>query len=95
MNVNDNIPDVEELDSKQEECAVDCESDSDRTDSTSNRSDYPCPFCHTRRRLMRTWKICSATDPDPEVLKLFQPYCQQNFETSDGIEKHIGIHIMR
>ena len=24
-----------------------CKSDSDSSDSTSERSDYPCPFCHT------------------------------------------------
>ena len=39
--------------------------------------------------------ICSGTDPDPDVLKLIRPSCQQNFETADGIEMHIGIHIMR
>ena len=40
-------------------------------------------------------EICSGTDPEPEVLKLSCPYCQQTFETYDKIEKHIGIHIMR
>ena len=95
MNMNDNLPDVEECDSEQEEYSMDCESDSDSSDSTSKRSDYPCPFCHTRRRLLSTWKICSGTDPEPEVLKLICPYCQQTFETYDKIEKHIGIHIMR
>ena len=39
-------------------------------------------------------EICSGTDPEPEVLKLIRPYCQQNFETTDGIEKHIRVNIM-
>ena len=85
--------------SKQEEVAMDCESDSDSSDSTFERSDYPCPFCHTnfinQEEVFEHMEICSGTDPEPEVLKLIRPYCQQNFETADGIEKHIGIHIMR
>ena len=73
MNMDENLPDVEECDSEQEENAMDCESDSDSSDSTSKRSDYPCPFCHTKRMLLSTLKICSGTDP--EVLKLIHPYC--------------------
>ena len=47
MNMTDNLPDVEECDSEQEEYSMDCESDSDSSDSTCEISDYPCPFCHT------------------------------------------------
>ena len=43
MNTND----VEGCESKQEEDVIDFESDSASSDSTSKRSDYPCPFCHT------------------------------------------------
>ena len=53
------------------------------------------PTSSTRRRLLSPWKICSGTDPETEVLKMIRPYCQQYFETADGIEKHNGIHIMR
>ena len=96
MNANDVLPDVEGCDSEQEEDAMDCESDLDSLDSTSERSDYPCPFCHTdfinQEEVIEHMEICSGTDTEPEVLKLMCPYCQQNFETA---EKHIGIHIMR
>ena len=47
MNANDILPDVEGCDSKQEEDAIDCESDSKSLNSTSKISDYPCPCCHT------------------------------------------------
>ena len=91
---NDIFPDVEE----EEEDAMDCESDSDSSDSTCEISDYPCPFCHTnfinQEEVFEYMEICSGTDPEPEVLKLICPKCQQTFETSDKIEKHIGIHIM-
>ena len=75
MNANDNLPDVEGYDSEKEEDAMDFESDSDSSDSTSERSDYSCPFCHT--------------DFINQVLKMIRPYYQQNFETDDGNEKHI------
>ena len=40
-------------------------------------------------------EIFSGTDPEPGVLKMSCPYCQQTFETYDKVEKNIGIHIMR
>ena len=89
MNTND----VEGCESKQEEDVIDFESDSASSDSTSKRSDYPLPFCHTdfinQEDVIEHMEICSVTDPEPEVLKLICPHCQQNFETADGIEKHI------
>ena len=44
---HDFLPDVEGCDNEEEEDAMDCESDSDSSDSTSEKSDYPCLFCHT------------------------------------------------
>ena len=42
MNAAHNIlPDVEGCDNEEEEDAMDCESDSDSSDYTSERSDYP------------------------------------------------------
>ena len=45
MNMNDNLPDVEVCDSKYEEYAMDFESDSDSSDSTSKRSLPILPIC--------------------------------------------------
>ena len=63
---NDILPDVEE----EEEDAMDCESDSDSLDSTSERSDYPCPFCNTdfinQEEVFEHMEICSGTDPEPD-----------------------------
>ena len=39
-------------------------------------------------------EIYSGTDPEPGVLKLICPYCQQTFETYEKIERHLGIHII-
>ena len=76
-----------------------CESDTDSSDSTSEISDYSCPFCHpnfiNQEEVIEYMEICSGTDPEPEVLKQICPYCQQTFETDDKIEKHITIYIMR
>ena len=87
MNVKDILPDVEGYESEKEEVAMDFESDSDSLDSTSKRSDYPCPFCHTdfinQEEVFEHMEICSGTDPAPEVLKPICPYCQQIFETTD------------
>ena len=75
-----------------------CESDSDSLDNTSERSDYPCPFCHNdfinQEEVIERVEISSGTYTEPMVLKLICPYCQQTFETYDNIEKYIGIHIM-
>ena len=69
MNVNDILPDVERCDSQQEEDAMDCESDSEGLDSTSKRSDYPCPFCHTdfigQEQVIEHVEICSGTHTEP------------------------------
>ena len=62
-------------------------------------TNYPCPVCHTnfinQEEVIEPLDICSGTEPEPEMMKLICPYCQQTFETNDKIEKHIGIHIMR
>ena len=75
-----------------------CESDSDSSDTTSERPAYPCPFCHNdfinQEEVIERVEISSGTDTEPMVLKLICPYCQQTFETHDKIEKHFGIHIM-
>ena len=72
-----------------------CESDSDSLDTTE-RSDYPCSFCHNdfinQEEVIESMEICFGTDAEPEVLKLICPYCPQIFETTDAIEEHIGIH---
>ena len=76
-----------------------CESDSDSSDTISERSDYPFPFCHNdfinQEDVNKHVEICSGTDTEPEVLKLICPNSQKTFETYDKIEKHIGIHTMR
>ena len=81
---HDILPDVEGCDNEEEEDAMDCESDSDSSDSTFERSDYPCPFCHTdfmnEEEVTEHLEICSGTDPEPEVLKLICPYCQQHLK---------------
>ena len=78
---------------------MDCESDSDSSDSTCERSDYPCLVFHTnfinQEEVIEHMEICSGTDPEREVLKLTCPYCQQTFETHDKIGKHIQIYILR
>ena len=75
-----------------------CESDSDSSDTTSERSAYPGPLCYNdfinQEEVIERVEISSGTDPEPKVLKLICPYCQQTFETYDKIKKHIGIHIM-
>ena len=86
---HDSLPDVEGWDNEEKEDAMDCESDSDISDSTSERSDYPCPFCHTdfinQEEVFEHMEICSGTDPKPEVLKLICPYCQQTFDKYDKL----------
>ena len=77
-----------------------CESDTNSSDSTSEISDYPCPFCHPdfinqQEEVIEHMEVWSGTDPEPEVLKMIWPYCKQTFETYDKIEKPITIHIMR
>ena len=47
MDANDILSDVEGYDREKEEDAMEFESDLDNSDSTSERSDYPCPFFHT------------------------------------------------
>ena len=88
---NDILPDVEE----EEEDAMDCESDSDSLDSTSERSDYPCPFCNTdfinQEEVFQHMEICSGTDLEPEVLKLM---CLNYQKTYKKFHNYIGIHVM-
>ena len=67
--------------------------------ATRLHTNNSCPFCHTdfinQEEVIEHMEICSGTDPEPEVLKLICPYCQQTFDIYDKIENHIGIHIMR
>ena len=94
--VQDILPAVEGCDNGEEEDAKDCELDSDSLDSISERSDYPCPFCHNdfinQEEVIEPMESCLGTDTEPEVLKPICPYCHQIFETTDEIEDHIGIH---
>ena len=93
------IPDVEGCDKEKKEDAIDCESDSDSSDSSSERCDNPFLFWHTdfitQEEIIAHMEICSGTDTEPEVLKLICPHCQQTFETYDRIKNHIWIRIMR
>ena len=72
---------------------MDCESDSDSSVSTSERSHYSCQFCHTnfinQGYVIEHMEICLGTDPEPEVLKLTCPYYQQTFETHNKTQNHI------
>ena len=78
---HNSLPAVEGCDNEEEEDAMDCESDLYSSDSTSERSDYPCPFCHTdfinQEEVFEHMEICSGTDPEPEVLNLIYAYCQK------------------
>ena len=52
------------------------ESDSDSLDTTSERSDYPCQFCHNdfnnQEEVIEHMEICSGTNTEPEVWKPHQ-----------------------
>ena len=97
MNAAHNIlPAVEGCDNEEEEDPMDCEWYSDSMDSISERSDYPCPFCHNnfinKEEVIEPMEICLGTDTETEVLKSICPFCHQIFKTTDEIEEHIVIH---
>ena len=86
--VYDIIPDVEGCNNEEE-------SDSDRLDSNPERSDYPCPICHTdfvnKKEVIEHMEICSGTYPEPKRLNLICTYCKQTFATNDKIEMPIAM----